>query len=84
MDTGSQAGMTRDQRIANLAGAFTVTVGERLKGVSVLLVDDVITTTATVREAARTLARAGASRIEVAALARAADSVNLAPVAQRG
>ncbi len=69
--TKSQAGLTRAQRQANLKGAFCVPKKSQIAGLKVLLVDDVITTTATVREAAKTLSRAGAQSVEVIALARA-------------
>lgn len=55
-------------RRRNLRGAFTA---QALSGPVVVLIDDVVTTTTTVREAARTLMRAGASEVRVVALARA-------------
>ena len=69
--TKSQVGMTRDQRRRNIAGAFGVPRHRRawLKGRNVLLVDDVVTTSATVDACARTLKRAGAARVDVLALA---------------
>lgn len=69
--TKSQVGMTRDQRRRNIAGAFGVPRHRRawLKGRAVLLVDDVVTTGATVDACARTLKRAGAVRVDVLALA---------------
>ncbi|MEM7442063.1 MAG: phosphoribosyltransferase family protein [Pseudomonadota bacterium] len=42
-----------------------------IDGASVLVIDDVMTTGATVRECARTLKRHGAARVTVAAIARA-------------
>ena len=69
--TNSQVGLTRDQRRRNLAGAFRVPRGKRalLEGRRVLLIDDVITTGATVEACARVLRQAGASRVDVLALA---------------
>jgi len=69
--TQSQVGMTRDQRRRNIAGAFSVPHQRRagLAGRNVLLVDDVITTGATVDACARALKRAGAARVDVLALA---------------
>jgi ComF family protein len=70
--TSRQVGLTAEQRRRNVAGAFRVApqAGNRLKGKRVLLVDDVITTGATVEACARALRRAGAVRIDVLALAR--------------
>jgi ComF family protein len=58
-------------RRANVRGAFRARRRSQFKGSTVLLVDDVMTTGATAHEAARALRLAGASRVVVAALARA-------------
>ncbi|HYW77038.1 MAG TPA: ComF family protein [Gammaproteobacteria bacterium] len=67
--TPAQRGLGRKARRANLKGAF----GSRqsLAGLHVGLVDDVVTTTSTTNAAAHAVARAGAARISVYALARA-------------
>jgi ComF family protein len=70
-DTPPQAAMARSQRLTALRNAFAVDSGQRLRGGRVLLVDDVVTTTATVRAAARVLRRASADAVEVVSLARA-------------
>jgi ComF family protein len=69
--TKTQVGLTHDQRRRNLAGAFRVRRNRQaaLEGRNVLLVDDVITTGATVEACARALKRAGAARVDVLALA---------------
>jgi len=68
-DTARQVGETLAAREANVRGAF---VGHGwMKGASVLLVDDVVTTGATARAAAQALLLAGARRVEIAAAARA-------------
>jgi ComF family protein len=70
VDTPPQAGLSRAQRRRNLDGVFRA--AERVvRGRRVLLVDDVLTTGASLSEAARTLRRAGARRVDAAVVARA-------------
>jgi len=70
--TRQQIGLTQAQRADNLQGAFKVPAGARpgVEGRRVLLVDDVLTTGATVNAAARALLRAGAVRVDVLTFAR--------------
>ena len=70
--TASQAGLTFRQRRLNLRGAFAVADAHAVAGQDVLLIDDILTTGATVRAAAQALNRAGAASVWVATLARAA------------
>jgi ComF family protein len=63
-------GLTRRQRQKNVAGAFQVRRAEAVKGKSVVLVDDVMTTGATVAACAARLGRAGARQVEVLTFAR--------------
>ena len=67
-ETRPQAGLGRQERVRNLRGAFRA--DGCLGGMTVLLIDDVITTGATVRECSEALVRAGAKEVFVAALAR--------------
>ncbi len=59
----------RRTRLANLAGAFTVHDVSKVAGRNIILIDDVITTGATMSEARRVLKQAGARRILGVALA---------------
>jgi ComF family protein len=70
-NTPSQRTLTASQRWDNVRGAFRVRPRLRLASRHVLLVDDVMTTTATACEAARALLAAGAAQVSVAVLARA-------------
>lgn len=72
--TPPQVGLGRDDRRRNVAGAFAVRERTAVRDRTVLLVDDVMTTGATVEECAKTLRRAGARRVDVVALARAAET----------
>jgi ComF family protein len=66
-NTPSQTGLSRSQRAINLSAAFEV------RGPApecALVVDDVYTTGSTLHEIAKTLKRAGTSRVEVLTVAR--------------
>ena len=71
-NTPSQGQQTRTGRSRNVAGAFAVHPrhAARVRGRSVLLVDDVLTTGATVAACTRVLRRAGARQVDVLTLAR--------------
>jgi len=68
--TRSQVGLDREARIQNMHGAFRVMAPQRIKGRTVIVVDDVMTTGTTVSECARVLKRAGADRVFAATVAR--------------
>jgi len=61
-DTPPQAGLPLGRRRSNLRGAFACP--ENLAGLSVAVIDDVMTTGASLDELARILKRAGAARVE--------------------
>jgi predicted amidophosphoribosyltransferase len=68
--TEPQVNLSGKERHKNVAGAFAVRNAGAFKGKEVLLVDDVYTTGATIRECARPLEKAGA-KVFVLTLARA-------------
>lgn len=69
--TPSQIGLSETERRTNTAGAFAMAGGAaaRVEDKRVVLVDDVVTTGATVAACTRVLRRAGAARIDVLSLA---------------
>jgi predicted amidophosphoribosyltransferase len=70
--TGSQAGLKAGERRRNVRQAFDVPPRwqAKLEGRTVVLVDDVLTTGATVEACTRALQRAGAAHVDVLTLAR--------------
>lgn len=71
-ETIPQTQLPRKSRLTNLSGAFHVPdeARERLADLTIVLIDDVTTTGATLIEAKRTLSRAGAKNITCIAFAR--------------
>ncbi len=71
-DVPPQVDLSRSERLQNMRGAFAVRRADavRLKGQRLLLIDDVLTTGATVNECARVLMRAGAEQVDVITIAR--------------
>lgn len=67
--TPFQMRQTPAGRVQNVHNAFRARSGARLRGLTVLLVDDVLTTGSTCSEAAKALRAAGAARVVVAVLA---------------
>lgn len=70
-ETQSQFGLDPRGRRANVRGVFRVPDDAAIAGREVILIDDIFTTGATVRECSRVLRRAGAKRVRVATLSRA-------------
>jgi competence protein ComFC len=67
----AQSTRLSSERPANVAGIFEVAVNpETIIGKTCLLIDDIVTTGSTVREAARVLSKAGADRVGILAFAQ--------------
>ena len=74
VDNPAQSGTkSRDDRLKNVKGVYAISENADVKGKSILLVDDVVTTGATLSECARTLKNAGARYVYCAAIARRRD-----------
>ena len=69
--TTTQTALDRSQRMENLHNAFRLRKNADVRGLRVLLVDDVLTTGSTLSECARVLKRAGATSVRAATAARA-------------
>jgi len=69
--TSPQTGLGRKARMTNIKNAFKIQYKEKIKDKTILLVDDVYTTGATVNECARLLLKGGANHVDVLTLARA-------------
>lgn len=68
--TPRQAFLTRKERNLNIQGAFSLFDSTAAEKCSILLVDDVMTTGATLSEAAGVLLNGGAARVDVLVIAR--------------
>ena len=67
----SQAQLHNTERWKNVRGTFKVKNSSLVKAKNILLIDDVLTTGATVNECSKVLLESGASKIDVLTLARA-------------
>jgi ComF family protein len=79
--TPQQVGLTGEQRRLNVSGAFRAVPGRgaAVEGARVVLIDDVITTGATINACARALRRAGAVQVDVLALGRVIQGEQINP-----
>jgi ComF family protein len=79
--TAQQVGLSQSERATNVQGAFRVPAEGKAEvaGRNLVLIDDVLTSGATVDACARSLLRAGAKRVDVLVFARVVDAVR-API----
>jgi len=75
--TPQQVGLSKSERASNVQGAFRVAAEARgeIRQRRILLIDDVLTSGATVDACARALLRAGARQVDVLVFARVVDPV---------
>lgn len=78
-----QVDLPAESRAANVRGAFAPRLTEVIEGKTVLLVDDLLTTGATLGECAGSLRRAGAAGVRVFTLARPVPAWRLAAAQAR-
>ncbi len=69
--TTTQTALDRSERMENLHNAFRLRKNADVRGLRVLLIDDVLTTGSTLSECARVLKRVGARSVHAATAARA-------------
>lgn len=67
--TGTQTALSEQQRLVNLHNAFSVHTPDLIRNARILLVDDVLTTGATLNTAAEALIAAGARRVDALTVA---------------
>jgi predicted amidophosphoribosyltransferase len=65
-----QIGKRRADRLKQMAGSFRMVAPAKVRGATVLLVDDVLTTGATLESAAAELRRCGAKHVDAVVVAR--------------
>ena len=68
-NTESQNALSKEERFQNIKDAFRVVDASKIAGTKILLIDDILTTGATISEAARVLLRSGALEIKVLTVA---------------
>ena len=68
--TKKQGHFSKEKRRENVRKAFHVVSNEKIKGKKIVLIDDVMTTGATVHACAKVLKKAGAKQVTVLTFAR--------------
>ena len=65
-----QLGLSRVDRLQNINGLVHIKSGQRTKGANFVIIDDVVTTGASINEAAKILKRSGAVSVNAATIAQ--------------
>lgn len=73
--TRQQARLGRKERLVNMRNAFQAVNNEKIRGKTILLVDDVLTTGATLTSCTNELLAAGAEKVYILVLARRANTL---------
>ena len=69
-ETEEQKKLCKSERITNISGAFKIENTEKIKGRNVLLIDDVVTTGATLNECIKLFKKSDINRITVLTIAK--------------
>lgn len=72
--TEAQSLLDKQKRSQNVKGAFEITSPEKVKGKTILLVDDILTTGSTLEECSRELKNAGAIKVTAVVVATGRDT----------
>ncbi len=70
-DNLPQASLEAEARLENVKGVYKLSQGDKIKGKVVLLIDDVLTTGATVEECSKILRKGGAKEVRALTIAQA-------------
>lgn len=70
-ETGSQTKESRNERFENIKGSFKINDGESLRGKNIAIIDDVLTTGATLEEITHILKKEGVSKLIIITIATA-------------
>ena len=76
IETETQTGKSKEERKANVVGAFSIKNSLEIKNKNIILIDDVFTTGATTNECARVLKKAGANKVYVLTVLKTVSAIS--------